>query len=354
MLFFKLLITINVQRILNGSNLQSHIRIAEAAAHASTKAISNAKINDLTIIKPMNDRIRYSSTLQWSKILALTLLIPAFSDAQETEFFSASYSGVSKSETQTGDKLGVDMIDLNLITPTINIGKNTKLNNILAYRSLNYNPTAKTEKSANYPGSLNDIQYALLIRQKLNDQWNLMVIPQLIVRSNFKSNFGSRDFFPALAMVAMNKSRKHEGLQWGYGASYSRDFTKNTITPLFAVNYTSSKYHVDMLLPIKAQFVMTPGKFWEYGIDANLETGIYHVGTKNDFGARYTRTINIPVGLTAAAKISGMFWVKAKVGMQFLREYDFMDSSFKVMDSQGGTIESSPYASIGISLRLKE
>lgn len=345
---------INFRRKLNGSNLQPHIRITKSAADALTKTISNAAINDLTIIKPMNGRIRYSTTLQWSKLLALTILIPAFSDAQESEFFSASYSSVARSEAQTGDKLSVDVIDLNLITPTINVGKNTKLNNILAYRSLNYNPDAVAQKEANYPGNLNDIQYALLIRQKLNDQWNLMVIPQLIVRSNFKNSFGSRDFFLALAMVAMNKSRKYEGLQWGYGASYSRDFTKNTITPLFAVNYTSSKYRVDMMLPIKAQFVMTPSNFWEYGIDANFETGIYHIGTKNDFGARYTRTISVPVGLTAAAKISGMFWVKAKVGMQFLREYDFMDSSFKVMDSQGATIKSSPYLSIGISLRLKE
>lgn len=302
----------------------------------------------------MNEKIRYTPRLQWSKILLLTSLIPLYCRAQESEFFSAFYSRVANSKLENGNHLGVDVIDLNLITPTINIGKNTKLNNMFAYRSLNYNPEAMTEKGDHYPGSLHDIQYSLLIRQNLNEQWNLMVVPQLIVRSNFKNSFGSRDFFPALAVVAMNKSRKHEGLQWGYGASYSRDFTKNTITPLYAVNYTSSKYRVDVLLPIKAQFVMTPSKFWEYGIDANFETGIYHMGTKNDFGARYTRTISVPVGVTAAAKISGMFWVKAKVGMQFLREYDFMDSSFKVMDSQGATIGSSPYASIGISLRLKE
>jgi len=186
---------INFRRKLNGSNLQPHIRITKSAADALTKTISNAAISDLTIIKPMNDRIRYSTTLQWSKLLALTILIPAFSDAQESEFFSASYSSVARSEAQTGDRLSVDVIDLNLITPTINVGKNTKLNNILAYRSLNYNPDAVAQKEANYPGNLNDIQYALLIRQKLNDQWNLMVIPQLIVRSNFKNSFGSRDFF---------------------------------------------------------------------------------------------------------------------------------------------------------------
>ena len=49
------------------------------------------------------------------------------------------------------------------------------------------------------------------------------------------------------------------------------------------------------------------------------------------FYGNYVRTINIPVGVTAAAKISGMFWVKAKIGMQFLRKYDFIDSSLKLL-----------------------
>lgn len=300
----------------------------------------------------MNGRLRYTNKLQCSTIILLMLLISSFLDAQESEFFSASYAIAPQSEVQTGDKLGVNIIDINLITPTISIGKNTKLNNIISYRSLNYNVDVGSQKNFSHPGSLNDMQYSILIRQKLNNRWNLMVIPQLIIRSNFKNSFGSRDFFPAVAMIAMNKSKNHEGLQWGYGASYSRDFTKNTITPLFAVSYTSPNYRLDLLLPIKAQFVMTPSKLWEYGVDANFETGIYHIGSKNDLSGSYVRTINIPVGLTASTKISGMLWVKAKVGMQFLREYDFMNSSFKIIDAQEFTIKSSAYASVGISLRI--
>ena len=328
---------INVPTLFNVSNLQSNY---------------STKINYYPISKPMKDRIRRASKLECSAIFFLVPLISSFLSAQESEFFSASYSSAPQSEVQTGNKLGINIVDINLITPTISIGKNTKLNNIISYRSLNYNLDVGSQKNFSHPGSLNDIQYSLLIRQKLNDSWNLMVIPQVIIRSNFKNSFGSRDFFPAVAMIAMNKSKNHEGLQWGYGASYSRDFTKNTITPLFAVNYTSPKYRVDLLLPIKAQFVMTPSKLWEYGVDATFETGIYHIGSKNDFYGSYVRTINIPVGLTAAAKISGMFWVKAKIGMQFLREYDFMDSSFKTADFQEFKIKSAPYVSVGVSMRL--
>ncbi|WP_108633624.1 DUF6268 family outer membrane beta-barrel protein [Sphingobacterium athyrii] len=302
----------------------------------------------------MSEKIRCIPKLRRSKILLLLIIVPLYVDAQESEFFSSTYSSVARSKLEHGDQLGVGVVDINLITPTIKMGEHTKLNNMFAYRSLNYNQESRSEKGLHFPGNLSDIQYALLIRQKLNDRWNLVVVPQLIVRSDFKSSFGSRDFFPALAAVAMHQSGKHEGLQWGYGASYSRDFTKNTFTPLFAVTYSSPDYRIDMMLPIKAQFVMTPSKSWEYGIDANFETGIYNIGTKNDVGAHNARVINIPVGLTAAAKISGMFWVKAKVGMQFMREYDFLDSSYQVLKGQGGSMESSAYASIGISLRLKE
>jgi len=303
----------------------------------------------------MNERIRFIPRLKRGRIIPLILLVSLCCSAQKSaEFFTVSYSSASKSRFGDGGRAGLDVLDMNLITPTIDIGENTKLNNIFAYKLLDYELPAEAGEARNYPGKLHDIQYALLIRQKLDKQWNLMFVPQFIVRSNFKSNFGTRDLFPALAVIAMRKSRNHEGLEWGYGASYSRDFTKNTFTPLFAISYLSSRYRVDMVLPVKAQFVLTPSKTFEYGIEANLETGIYNIGTKNDFGWQYTRTMNVPVGMTAAAEIYGMLWVKAKVGMQFLREYDFLDRSYSVVKNQEGTIEASAYASLGISLRLKE
>lgn len=300
----------------------------------------------------MNEKNKQPLKVIFLKIISLILLIPMTMRAQEeTEFFSATYSSIAKSKAEDGNKIGLNILDISLITPTIKIGKKTQLNNIISYKSLAYNSESSEVDS---PGKLNDIQYALLVRHNLNERWNLMIVPQLIARSNFNDKFGSRDFFPALAVIAMNKSKNHAGLEWGYGASYSRDFTKNTWSPLLAVKYSSLKYRLDVLLPIRAQFVMTPSQSWEYGVDASFETGIYNIGLKNNNGTQYTRTINIPVGLTAAARISGMFWVKAKVGMQFLREYDFLDRSFKVLPDQENTLNSSPYASVGISLRLKE
>ncbi|MDQ0595244.1 hypothetical protein QFZ37_003613 [Chryseobacterium ginsenosidimutans] len=303
----------------------------------------------------MDKKIMCTLKLWGLKVMVIILLIPFCIYGQEsTEFFSASYSVASRSRAVNVGNVRVGTVDINLITPTINIGKNLKLNNIFAYKSSNYAVRSEEGNAISYPGNLSDLQYALLMRQQLNKRWSLIALPQLIVRSNFKSNFGSRDFFPALAVIAMNQSANHKGLQWGYGGSYSRDFTKNTFTPLFAVSYSSSDYRVDIMLPVKAQFVMTPSKILEYGIDANLETAIYNIGTKNDYGAQYTKTINIPVALTGAVKIKGMVWIKAKVGMNFAREYEFLDSSFKALDGRSHNIESSPYASIGISLRIKE
>ena len=300
----------------------------------------------------MNEKNNQPLKVIFFKTILLILLIPMTLKAQEeNEFFSATYSSVAKSKTENGNKIGLNILDVSLITPTIKIGKKTQLNNIISYKSLAYNSESSEVDS---PGKLNDIQFALLIRQNLNERWNLMVVPQLIARSNFENKFGSRDFFPALAIIAMNKSKNHEGLEWGYGASYSRDFTKNTLTPLFAIKYSSLKYRIDVMLPIRAQFVMTPSQSWEYGVDASFETGIYNTSSKNNINTQYTRTINIPVGLTAAARISGMFWVKAKVGTQFLREYDFLDRSFKILPNQENKINASPYVSVGISLRLKE
>jgi len=302
----------------------------------------------------MNIKNQKLQSIHWKKLLLIVIFMPQYFQNQELiEFFSASYFSTPKSGIKNNDgKIGLNTLDISIITPTFNIGERTKLNNMASYKSLDFNPGSKAISSI-FPGQLNEIQYSLLFRRQLTEQWNLFILPQLIVRSDFKTDFGSRDFFPALAILAFNRSRKRTRLQWGYGVSYSRDFTKNTLTPLFAVNYTSSKFRMDIMLPLKAQFVMTPSKFWEYGVDINVENGIYNIGKRNVLNAQYARTINVPIGFTAATKISGMFWLKAKVGMQFFREYDFLDSNFKVLQNQE-RINSAPYASIGISLRIKE
>jgi len=298
--------------------------------------------------------MRISNLILYKAVL-IALLIPSSIHAQEsTEFFNLSYSNIGKYGNSNTNKVAVDMMDMNLITPTINIGKKTKINNMLNYRLLDYSPDSRTEKKIEDLGNLSDIQYALLVRHQISERWNIIALPQIILRSNFRSNFGSRDFFPALAILAMNKSRNNERLTWGYGGSYSRDFTKNTFTPLFSVSYSSPKFRLEALLPVKAQIVISPSNFWEYGIDANLETAIYNVGSKNDLETQYLKTISLPVTMTAALKIHGMFWVKAKVGMMFLRNYDLLDRSYDPIFGKENQIESSPYFSIGLSLRLKE
>jgi len=246
------------------------------------------------------------------------------------------------------------VLDSYLITPTIILGKKTTLNNIFAYKLTNFEYKNPTNALINLPEQLTDIQYTLLLRHKISTNWNLMMLPQLIIRSDFEGKFTNDAFFPAFVAIANHKSQKNDRLTLGYGLSYSRDFLKNTISPVLAVSYTSPHFRINAVLPNNAQLTFIPEESWEFGTAVNVETAIYSTKIASGFNAKYLRTINLPVSLTASHNIYGMLWLNAKAGMLFLRNYDAMNAEYKVIDNLKTTFKPSPFINVGISLRLKD
>ena len=198
------------------------------------------------------------------------------------------------------------VLDSYLITPTIILGKKTTLNNIFAYKLTNFEYKNPTNALINLPEQLTDIQYTLLLRHKISTNWNLMMLPQLIIRSDFEGKFTNDAFFPAFVAIANHKSQKNDRLTLGYGLSYSRDFLKNTISPVLAVSYTSPHFRINAVLPNNAQLTFIPEESWEFGTAVNVETAIYSTKITSGFNAKYLRTINLPVSLTASHNIYGM------------------------------------------------
>jgi len=295
------------------------------------------------------------SFLQFKVAVIAMFLMPLISGAQEsTEFFSLSYSQAAAANfNKSPGNATIGSLESNLITPTIKLGKNTNINNLLTYKFTNYNFDAAACDAQGYPKSLTDIQYSLLVRQALNEQWTMYVLPQVTARSDFEHKFTSGDLFASMSLLAIRKSKKYEKLEMGYGISYSQDYTKNTISPLFTISYSTPKFRLEALLPIKAQFVLTPVQLWEYGLEINLKTAIYRSDMPNP-EIKYIRTINVPINFSVARKIYGMLWAKADAGVLLSRQYDVVDNNFRIMKEQVNTIDPSPYATIGISLRTKK
>lgn len=292
--------------------------------------------------------------IKFNIIVLALFFMPLMSRAQEsTEFFSLSYSQVPASDfSKSPGNTAVANLEAYLITPTIKLGKKTNLNNIFTYKLADYNFNQTGQDGRGYPKKLTDIQYSLLLRQGLNEHWSLFVLPQVIVRSDFEHNFTGNDLFPALSVLAVHSSRNYKKLDIGYGLSYSRDYTKNTISPVFAITYITSQFRLDALLPVRVEFVLTPGQFWEYGLEVNFNTAIYRTDMP-DPDIKYIRSINLPICAGLARKIYGMLWVKAKAGMTLSRQYDVLDGDYHVIKNQANEINPSAYAIFGISLRSK-
>lgn len=283
---------------------------------------------------------------------SLTVLFSLSSRAQEAQdFFSLSYSQAIESKIKNDStKMRFSSLEANLITPTIKIGNTTKLNNIFFYK---FSELDFRNDRHSYT-QLSDIQYSLLIRHQINTQYSLLILPQFIIRSDFESSFGSHDIFPAIAAIFMNSLKKNNKFKLGYGISYSRDFVKNTITPLFAISYDSEKIHFNTLLPNNIQLTMTPNKYWEYGMTINLETAIYNSQNNMNFNSKYIRMLGVPILFNASRNIDGMLWINAKAGMNVFKEYQTLNTDYIAIKSQKRSIQPSPYITIGLSLKLKE
>nr|WP_315247121.1 hypothetical protein [uncultured Flavobacterium sp.] len=285
-------------------------------------------------------------------VLSLIVLFSLSGKAQEAkDFFSLSYSSAIESKIKNDStRMSFSSLETNLITPTINIGKRTKINNMFSYKFSEFDFKNKTDHYT----QLSDIQYLLLIRHQINTRYSLIILPQFIIRSDFENSFGSHDIFPAVAAIFMNSLKRNDRFKLGYGISYSRDFLKNTITPLFAISYDSEKIHFNALLPNNIQLIITPNKVWEYGMVINLETAIYNSPSNIDFNAKYIRTFGVPVLFNTSRNISGMLWINAKAGMNIVKEYEVLDADFLTVKNQKRSVTPTPYISIGLSFKLKE
>ena len=145
-----------------------------------------------------------------------------------TDFLSINYSVISKSEFK--DDVGETQLshfDFNFVTPTIQLNSRTKINNIIYYRLLNYQYSSLLNSAEIMPQELHEIKYTLLTRYKFNSKWELLLVPRISIRSDFKDNLNSNDLFPAVSTIVMKTSQKNERLKWGLGLNYNNDLGKN-------------------------------------------------------------------------------------------------------------------------------
>lgn len=270
-----------------------------------------------------------------------------------TDFLSINYSVISKSEFK--DEVGeaqLSHFDFNFVTPTIQLNSKTKINNIIYYRLSNYQYNSFSNSIETLPQELHEIKYTLLTRHKFNSKWELLLVPRISIRSDFKDNLNSNDLFPAVSTIVMKTSQKNEHLKWGFGLNYNNDLEKNSIIPILAFSYVADKMKLTTYFPNNANLIFLPSKKIEYGFGFTTDPTLFHINTIDSID--YLRTLNVAVHPTFSYNLSSNFWLNAKGGWVLRRNFDFYNSDFESpTDDFENQLKASAFVQIGVSFRTK-
>lgn len=271
----------------------------------------------------------------------------------KVDFISLNYSSIGKSDFKDQVvAMSLQHLDVNCMTPTIKLGNKTKMNNIFYYRNTNYDFTEFPVGDVNLPTSFQEIKYTLFTRHAFNEHWELLLIPRITIRSDFEAQLTHNDLFPAVAGVIMKTSQKNNQFKWGIGVGYNNDLGKNSVIPLFALNYTSESMRLNTFFPNNANLTFISAKKIEYGFGFATDAALIHVNTMDSIS--YLRTLNVHVNPTFSYNVASNFWLNLKAGMVMRRNYVLYNADFEIpSDDFENKLKPAGFVQLGLSLRTK-
>lgn len=270
-----------------------------------------------------------------------------------TDFASLNYSMLPKSEFKNGvGEAQLNHFDINLVTPTIKLTTKTKINSIVYYRFSLYDYSFPSETIV-LPEELHEIKYSLLTRHTFNSMWELLLLPRISIRSDFKADLNLNDLFPAVSAIVMKTSQKNPDFKYGLGLNYNNDLSKNSVIPILAFAYTNTKLRFNAYLPNNATLTFIAGKKIEYGCGFMADPVIIH--NNNIESVDYLRTLNVPVYSSFSYNLTSNVWLSCRAGWMLSRNFDLYNGDFKAPSSDlENQLKSSAYVQMGVSLRTKQ
>jgi hypothetical protein len=270
-----------------------------------------------------------------------------------TEVAYFNYATVPQSDFKEGaGNASLKNIEGNLVTPTLTLGKKTKLNTILYYRLSQYDYDAAPLENLNLPEQLHEMKVTFLTRHNFNENWELLLVPRLNIRSDFEAAIGNRDLFPAFAAIFMRTSSTNTKFKWGFGLNYNNDFGKNSIIPILAFGFSNDKMRFSSYLPNNANIVFLSNKKIEYGFGYYTDPTLVHVNTGNSVA--YLRTLNFHINPTFAYNVTSNVWLNLKAGFVVRRNFDLYNGNFESPSPDfENKLKASVFVQMGVSIRSK-
>lgn len=255
--------------------------------------------------------------------------------------------------SEMDNKASLQMTEANIILPNFNLGKKTKVYTNINYKWLNLG--YDENPSDLLPEDLHDVRIGLIARHELSENWELIFLPRLNIKSDKYKDLTHYDLFPSANLLALKKSKKIENLTWGLGVSHNNDVNKNAVIPLVFLQYENEAMRIFMVAPSFGYFMMTPTDKFEYGLACNLDSSIFHLKEPESDTENYLKISNITVTPAASYNIFKKFWINGKAGFAFSSNYQFLDAKLDPYEfSEDNKLKGGFFAAVGISLRVEE
>jgi hypothetical protein len=255
--------------------------------------------------------------------------------------------------TRNGN-VATHFFEVNVTTPAITFGKKVKLFNALYYRNSMFDYSNSFTPNNAFPNTVHDMRYSAIIRAQLNEKWEFVALPRIMLRSDLIQSINSNDFFPQAAMLITYAIKGNPNFKIGLGGALNNDFERNAFVPLGSLYYNSKKVKIEIVYP-NANFLYKQSENFEFGLFTSVDGAISRVSpfSFNNENANYFRTFQLLVAPTASHRIYKNIFGHLKIGFAPMRNMEVMNSDFKAIENQDFRLKSNLFFRAGISFRLK-
>ena len=289
--------------------------------------------------------------------LTIVVLLFYFSVIAQTlkDPFYINYSLIPKNNFDSKNGyVTTKLVEINGGSPVINIGKKFKFINGLYYRNSIFIYSYSFSEKKLFPNNLHDIRYTAILRLQLNSKWEVIVLPRIMLRSDFNQSINSNDFFPQVALLAAYAIKGNPNFRIGFGVALNNDFARNAFVPLGSLFYDSKKIKIEILFP-NTHFLYKYSENFEFGLFASVDGAIlritpFQLGSEN---ANYLRTFQLLIAPTVSKRLYKNFFVHLKIGFVPICNYEAMKSNFEAIQIQNYNLKSNLFLRTGISFRFK-
>lgn len=238
-------------------------------------------------------------------------------------------------------------LDAALVLPEWKWSDKTRIYLQLSYKLYSYDFTSTWLDKQN----LTDARAGFILRHNFSEQYELLFLPRLHLRTNFADHWQKRSFFPSFSGILLRHAPKISQLTYGLGLSLNNDLNRNSILPLAFLSYQTDRFRVNAIIPVYVYVTwMAMDKKLEYGwatvFDAQILYAPIETGT-------YLKTRNILLGPAVSYAVTPKGWINVKSGWSAFRNFEVLDDRFQTLSHyENQKLSTAFFVTLGWSWRL--